>query len=313
MADSPWRVRHVGAELDVSVGVGADLLFTVSYLDRSGDTIGLAAAASGSDPATKHAARELVELWASTLRTRRALLPVTDSGCTGATCELLPATGDVVRRFRERGDTVLCVGAGDTRLSGTMPVPTVDAVRAMTGMAQDNLSFVIAPGAAVEEAITVLVALRARFPGLRGQHPDGLCYAASDRREALRSVAGASDLLLVCGSANAPDSWQLAQWTTQTGCPVHWIDDPARLRAEWLAPAATVGIVAAPSARPGLVDDVLTLLAGLGPLSLVRRGVTTTVLGPVTHRVTPQGTAHAVEPGVDEPRVDELVAQAAVA
>jgi 4-hydroxy-3-methylbut-2-enyl diphosphate reductase len=198
------------------------------------------------------------------------------SAACAAGCRLLALARQQVGNFAARGDTVAQVGPVSARLVGTFPVETVADVDGLAGVNPDQLSFVVAPGTPVEEAAVVLAALRARFPRLRGQHPDELCYMASDCREAVRSVAAACDLMLICGSHKAADTRQLMAWA---GLRSRLIEYAGQLRADWLAPAATVGIAAAPSACPGLLDNVLEALDGLGPLSVVRRTVTTEVVG----------------------------------
>jgi 4-hydroxy-3-methylbut-2-enyl diphosphate reductase len=140
----------------------------------------------------------------------------------------------------------------------------------------DALSFVIVPGIRIEAAMPILYQLREHFPRLRGQHPDEYCYAASDLHESVRSVAEASErLLVVAGSAeeamNAADAH---------GVPWHPILDPADLRPSHLA-AGTLGLIVAGGSgradRDAVPDpfNLLDVLAGLGPLSVRRRGVRT--------------------------------------
>jgi 4-hydroxy-3-methylbut-2-enyl diphosphate reductase len=94
---------------------------------------------------------------------------------------------------------------------------------------------------------------------------------------AVRSVAAASDLVLVLGEAGRPDLNELVRWLDTPVRRVRQISQADQLRADWLEPAATVGVVAAPSAGPKLIDNVLEVLSGLGPLSVARRWVTTEV------------------------------------
>jgi 4-hydroxy-3-methylbut-2-enyl diphosphate reductase len=276
MAGSELRIRR--AELGSGTG---GMLFTVSYLDRDGRAIGIGAAVSLADPLAMNVAREVVDSWSAVLRTRRALVADTGPACVDE-CGLLAVARMRVREFAARGDAVVQVGPATARLAGTIPVEAVADVDRLVGVDPDQLSFVVAPGTPAEEAAVVLAALRSRFPRLRGQHPDEWCYTASDCREAVRSVAAACDLLLVCGHREAADTRQLVAWAGDTGKRPRQLEDAGELRADWLAPAATVGIVAAPSARPGLLDNVVAALDGLGPLSVARRRVTTEVVGRVS-------------------------------
>ena len=64
-----------------------------------------------------------------------------------------------------------------------------------------RVSYLLQPGIPVEDAAPVAAALRSRFPALHGPHPDGFCYAASDRAESVRVIAAASDVMLMLGGA----------------------------------------------------------------------------------------------------------------
>lgn len=203
-----------------------------------------------------------------------------------ATCPLVAATHDRLREFAERGDLVVLIGrAGHPVVAGlvgqapesVLLVETVADVGALAGVDPQRLSFVLAPGAPVEDTARLLAALRSRFPGVRGQRPEEWCYAASDRREALRSVSAASDLLLVCGAADDPDTQEVVGWAGGDGVRTRRITDAGEIRASWLASAATVGLATGASGRPGLVDEVIEALSGLGPLSIARRHVTTSI------------------------------------
>jgi 4-hydroxy-3-methylbut-2-enyl diphosphate reductase len=91
-----------------------------------------------------------------------------------------------------------------------------------------RVSYVLQPGIPVEEAAPVSAALRSRFPALRGPDPDGFCYAASDRKETIRAVAAASDLVLVLGTEDEPDTRLLAGLARAGRAKAHVIGDAGR-------------------------------------------------------------------------------------
>ncbi|MFD8494800.1 hypothetical protein [Amycolatopsis sp. NPDC059657] len=240
---------------------GDAVLSAVSYVDSEGVTgFGIAT----SDPAAAIIADEVVSRWAAVLRTRRVLLAEFEPACQ-ATCPLVDRMRSRLREFAGRGDAVVLIAkrghaVAATLARGTHLVERPDEVRTLPAFDPERVSFLVAPGMPIEDAARVLAALRVRFPRLRGQHPDEWCYAASDQRETVRSVAAASDLLLLCG-------------------PVHdlrgrILTEVGEIRPDWLATAATVGIAGGPSE---LVDAVLRALSGLGPLSVARRRVSTEI------------------------------------
>jgi 4-hydroxy-3-methylbut-2-enyl diphosphate reductase len=205
-----------------------------------------------------------------------------------ATCPLVAAVHAETRRFVERGDQVVVIGprghAAAAGIAGQAPdhtVMTESPAGVSTVWVTDprRLSYVLQPGIPVEEAAPVSAALRSRFPALRGPDPDGFCYAASDRKETIRAVAAASDLVLVLGIEDEPDARLLAGLARAGRAKTHVIDDAGQVEPSWLAGVGTIGLAETISARPGLADRVTAALSGLGPLSVTRRRVTTEILG----------------------------------
>ncbi|MGH8887115.1 MAG: 4-hydroxy-3-methylbut-2-enyl diphosphate reductase [Egibacteraceae bacterium] len=214
-----------------------------------------------------------------------------------ATCPLVTKVHAEARRFAERGDTVVLIGhAGHEETEGTLgeaPDRTVlvESAADVAGLEVDDpgrVSYLTQTTLAVDEAEGVVAALRARFPALRGPKSDDICYATTNRQDALRVVAAESDLVLVVGSANSSNSLRLVELAERQGTPASLIDDVTDIRPSMLAKAATVGLTAGASAPPRLVDEVIQALGGLGPLVVERRQVTTeTVTFALPQKVRP--------------------------
>ncbi|HEY1176307.1 MAG TPA: 4-hydroxy-3-methylbut-2-enyl diphosphate reductase [Phytomonospora sp.] len=194
-----------------------------------------------------------------------------------ATCPLVAKVHIEARRFAARGDTVLLVGhAGHEETEGTLgeaPGRTLLVESAADVAALDvpdpaRVSYLTQTTLAVDETAEIVDALRARFPALRGPGTDDICYATTNRQEALRAVAGEADLVIVVGSGNSSNSLRLAELAARDGTPAHLVDDAGELRLEWLAGAAVIGLTAGASAPPRLVDDVIEALSGLGPVDV---------------------------------------------
>ena len=205
-----------------------------------------------------------------------------------ATCPLVAAVHAETRRFAERGDQVVIIGprghAVAAGIAGQAPDHTVTAESsAGAGAVQvadpRQVSYVLQPGIPVEETAPVSAALRSRFPALRGPDPGRFCYAASDREETIRAVAAASDLVLVLGTEDEPDTRRLAGLARGSHAKAHVIDHAGQIVPSWLAGVGTIGLAETVSARPGLAEQVTTALSGLGPLSVIRRRVSTEILG----------------------------------
>ena len=249
--------RHVVADLEARGAVFVDELDEVP----AGATVVFSA--HGVSPAVRTAARE------------RGLDTV------DATCPLVTKVHVEARRFAGRGDTVVLIGhAGHEEVEGTIGeapgrtvlVETVADVARLPELAQ--VSYLTQTTLAVDETAEVVAALLRRFPHARGPASDDICYATTNRQQALRAIAAESDLVLVVGSVNSSNSKRLVELARRGGTPAYLIDDATGIQPEWLSDVDTIGLTAGASAPPPLVDAVVATLRSLGPVSVEERTLT---------------------------------------
>jgi 4-hydroxy-3-methylbut-2-enyl diphosphate reductase len=200
-----------------------------------------------------------------------------------ATCPLVTKVHAEARRFAARGDTVILIGhAGHEEVEGTLGeapdqmvlVQTVDEVTDLTVADPARLSYLTQTTLAVDETTEIIQALSVRFPALRGPASDDICYATTNRQDALRAIAEETDVVLVVGSSNSSNSVRLVELAHRHGTPSYLIDDAGDIRPEWLDGVRVVGLTAGASAPPRLVDAVIATLAELGPVTVVERETT---------------------------------------
>jgi 4-hydroxy-3-methylbut-2-en-1-yl diphosphate reductase len=207
-----------------------------------------------------------------------------------ATCPLVARMHAEARKFAERGDDLVLLGQPDhaavAGIVGQAPEKTTVvsvSTPASTGVLQvtdaRRVSYLLQPGIPVEDFAPATAALRSRFPAVHGPHPDGFCYAASDRAETIRVIASASDAMLVLGSADSPDSKQISGLARACGTRTHVIGEPGDITPAMLSGASAIGLAESTSARPALADEVTKALSGLGPLSVTSRRVSTDIVG----------------------------------
>lgn len=186
-----------------------------------------------------------------------------------ATCPLVTKVHAEAKRFLARGDTVVLIGhAGHEEVEGTLGeapdrivlVESVADVEALEVPDPERVSYLTQTTLAVDETAEVLAALRARFPALKGPSSADICYATTNRQEAVREVAHEADLVLVVGSANSSNSVRLVELARRTGAPAHLVEDASGIRPEWLEGVRVVGLSAGASAPPRLVDEVIEAL-----------------------------------------------------
>jgi 4-hydroxy-3-methylbut-2-en-1-yl diphosphate reductase len=200
-----------------------------------------------------------------------------------ATCPLVAKVHTEARRFVGRGKSVLLVGhAGHDEVEGTLgQVPgritlVQNAAEAETVEVDDprEVAFVLQTTLGVDDAAATVATLRRRFPVIASSPTDDICYATTNRQQAVLSIVADCDVLIVIGSANSSNSRRLVEVSEAAGTPAYLVDDANDVLPEWLVDARTVGVTAGASAPPHLVDELVETLRALGPLEVEERAVT---------------------------------------
>lgn len=235
----------------------------VEELDEVPDAGIVVFSAHGVSPAVRREAGE------------RGLRPI------DATCPLVAKVHAEARRFARRGDTIVLVGHhGHQEAEGTVGeapeqtilVQTVEEVERLS--VSGPVSFLMQTTLAVDEAATVVDALRARFPDLKGPDSDDICYATTNRQSAVRAVADEADVILVVGSGISSNSNRLVDIARRAGTPAYLIDDAADIDPHWLRDVRVVGLSAGASASQLIVAEVVEALRSFGTLEVFEREVT---------------------------------------
>ncbi|WP_374338640.1 4-hydroxy-3-methylbut-2-enyl diphosphate reductase [Methyloversatilis sp.] len=194
-----------------------------------------------------------------------------------ATCPLVTKVHVEVGRMREAGREIIMIGhRGHPEVEGTMGqsdggmhlVETVDDVQTLQVADADQLAYVTQTTLSVDDAQTIVDALRARFPSIVGPKRDDICYATQNRQDAVKFMAPRSDLVLVVGSRNSSNSNRLREVAEQLGVPAYLIDNAAQIDPAWLAGRKRIGVTAGASAPEVLVDAVIARLRELGAASV---------------------------------------------
>lgn len=193
-----------------------------------------------------------------------------------ATCPLVTKVHLEVSRFSREGYGCILIGhKGHPEVEGTMGqfdeqyggrmylIETVDDVACLEPE-QDKLAYVTQTTLSMDDTATIINALRQRFPDIRGPKKDDICYATQNRQDAVKQLAGQSDLVLVVGSPNSSNSNRLKEVAERLGTEAHLIDDETRIQREWLTGKETIGITAGASAPEVLVLNVINRLREWG-------------------------------------------------
>ncbi|MEY2803803.1 MAG: 4-hydroxy-3-methylbut-2-enyl diphosphate reductase [Pseudomonadota bacterium] len=184
-----------------------------------------------------------------------------------ATCPLVTKVHQQLRKFHQQGHHLVMVGhVGHEEVEGT--VGSVDAPVAVVGSVQDvqalpwdpdqPVAYVTQTTLSLDDTREILLALRARYPGIVGPELDDICYATQNRQNAVRELAEQVDLMLIVGARNSSNSTRLREVAERCGCPAHLIQDASGLDPAWWGGAVRrIGISSGASTPEVLVDQVV--------------------------------------------------------
>jgi len=194
-----------------------------------------------------------------------------------ATCPLVTKVHkEVIQYAREGRESILIGHAGHPEVDGTMGqydtshggaiylVEDEDDVAALQVRNPDKLAFVTQTTLSVDDTARIIEALRARFPDIHGPRREDICYATTNRQDAVRQLALETQLVLVVGSPNSSNSNRLRELAERCGTPAYLIDGPEQIDPAWLTGKASVGVTAGASAPETLVQQVVARLNELG-------------------------------------------------
>ncbi|MBI5005676.1 MAG: 4-hydroxy-3-methylbut-2-enyl diphosphate reductase [Nitrosomonadales bacterium] len=194
-----------------------------------------------------------------------------------ATCPLVTKVHIEVSRMRQQGKEIIMIGhKGHPEVEGTMGqseggmylVESPEDVAKLEVQDEQNLAYVTQTTLSVDDASTIISALKTRFPFITGPRKDDICYATQNRQDSVKLLAAQCDLVLVVGSPNSSNSNRLREVAKNLGIPAYLIDNAGELKPEWLQNKPRVGITAGASAPEVLVQEVIARLKELGAASV---------------------------------------------
>ena len=206
-----------------------------------------------------------------------------------ATCPLVSKVHFELQRHFDTGREIVLIGhAGHPEVVGAMGqlppgsvtlIETVDDARAYVPMDAANVAFATQTTLSVDDTSQIVEVLKGRFPEIAAPRKDDICYATTNRQEAVKQLAAGCDLVLVIGSPNSSNSLRLVEVALRGGArAARLIDDVSQLDLTWLDGVSTLGLTAGASAPEELVQDVITALSA-------RYDITLRDVAPVTETV----------------------------
>ncbi|SMX40552.1 4-hydroxy-3-methylbut-2-enyl diphosphate reductase [Maliponia aquimaris] len=185
-----------------------------------------------------------------------------------ATCPLVSKVHIEAARHHENGLQMVMIGhAGHPETVGTMGqlpagevllVETVADVAGLRVRDPDRLAYVTQTTLSVDDTSEIVAALNAQFPGIVGPHKEDICYATTNRQEAVKAIAPRAEALLVVGAPNSSNSQRLVEVGRRAGCDyAQLVQRAADIDWRALQGVRSVGITAGASAPEVLIDEVI--------------------------------------------------------
>lgn len=185
-----------------------------------------------------------------------------------ATCPLVSKVHKEAEKHHELGRQIILIGhAGHPEVVGTMGqlppdavilVETVEDVAAISPADDANLAFCTQTTLSVDDTADVVAALKARFPAIVGPGREDICYATTNRQEAVKAIAPKCDALMVIGAPNSSNSNRLVEVGVAYGCDkAILVQRAADIDWAWFDSIKTLGLTAGASAPDVLIDEVI--------------------------------------------------------
>ncbi|ASK86855.1 4-hydroxy-3-methylbut-2-enyl diphosphate reductase [Sphingorhabdus sp. SMR4y] len=187
-----------------------------------------------------------------------------------ATCPLVSKVHRQAERQTEAGRHIIFVGhANHPEVIGTFGqvdegqmtlVETLADVHALNPDDPEALAFLTQTTLSVDDTHAIVEALQARFPNIVGPKGEDICYATSNRQDAVKKISETCQLVLVIGAPNSSNSLRLVEVAERGGAAAKLIQRADEIDLAWLDGVSTLGLTAGASAPEILVREVVTLL-----------------------------------------------------
>ena len=183
-----------------------------------------------------------------------------------ATCPLVTKVHLEAVRYARGGYRIILIGhEGHDEVIGTMgeapqSITLVESpadVDLLPFGPEEKLAYLTQTTLSIDEATAVIDALKRRYPHIESPPKEDICYATTNRQDAVKTLAAKADLLIVLGSQNSSNSRRLMEIGASKGIPSYLVDGASDLRSDWFVDCQTVLITAGASAPEVVVDACL--------------------------------------------------------
>jgi len=197
-----------------------------------------------------------------------------------ATCPLVSKVHVELERHHAAGRHVILIGhAGHPEVVGAMGqlppgaislVETVEDAEAFQRPGDQPLAYATQTTLSVDDTAEILAVLKRRFPELPDPHKEDICYATTNRQEAVKALGRGCDLVLVIGSKNSSNSARLVEVAIRAGAgDARLVDDAGHIDWSWFDGVSTLGITAGASAPEQLIEELIDAVRARFDVTLI--------------------------------------------
>lgn len=194
-----------------------------------------------------------------------------------ATCPLVTKVHVEVAKMRAEGMEIVMIGHhGHPEVEGTMGqsdggmylIETIEDIEQLQVRDPNRLAYVTQTTLSVDDTAGIIDALKRRFPNVAEPKKSDICYATTNRQQAVKFMAPQVELLIVVGSPSSSNSSRLREVAEKNGVESYMVDDASQIDATWITGKTRIGVTAGASAPEVLVQQVITRLRALGVTSV---------------------------------------------
>ena len=196
-----------------------------------------------------------------------------------ATCPLVTKVHREAQRYAQEEHTIILIGHHNhVEVKGTVGeapehifvVGTVEEVSDLKIPDEKKVGYITQTTLSLDDTAEIIIALKERFPEIKGPAKDDICYATQNRQNAVKALSKEVDLVLVVGAQNSSNSVRLLEVAEATGVKARRIESAAELDPEWLEEVRNVGITAGASAPEDIVQGIVAEISKMSSSSSVR-------------------------------------------
>ena len=186
-----------------------------------------------------------------------------------ATCPLVTKVHSEAIRYADKKFTIVLIGHEDhDEVIGTLGeapdciriVESPEDVQRLEIPPDHKIAYLTQTTLSIDDANQIILALKKKFPHIHSPKKEDICYATTNRQQAVMELAPRSDLVLVVGSKNSSNSLRLVEIAENRGVHAYLVDDVSEINHDWLRGVRTLLLTAGASAPEDLVQSILELL-----------------------------------------------------